>query len=247
MAEKQLNLSFVTVHFFYVAKTLKEKNSKLYRYKKGIMEKRYVTGFISFFVMTLVGCSSKSNDEHTAYTFKSQEEKKAIREIILEDQLLAPISIAVHDSILVLRDISETQFFHVYTIDNGKVIAKFGTKGQGPEDYNAPTQIDIDIRKREIRTFDVQFKLYRTYHLDSIVKNGVVRNTKSIRFPMGIEDPRPINDSMFVTLGRFEKGMYAICNQGEVIQTGFDYPGEINLPDFKKSFIFDGKLKGQSG
>lgn len=207
------------------------------------MKKHYIISFISFFIMTLIGCSSESNNGNAKYKFKSEERKGAIREIILEDQLLGPVSIAVYDSIMVLRDISEPPFFHIYNINSGKAIAKFGTRGQGPEDYNAPTQVDIDTRSREIMTFDVQSKLYRTYSLDTIIKNGVARNTKSIRFPVEIEDPRPINDSIFITLGSFEKGMYAICNKGEIVKTEFDYPGEINLPDIKKAFIFDGKLK----
>lgn len=163
-----------------------------------------------------------------------------IGELKFNGELLNPTSIIKQDSFFIICDKSADTFFHVYSARSYNLITKMGNRGNGPDDFFNPVMININHLNNTFATFDNQLKLYREYKLTELI-NHKFKNLYSCRLPQRVSQAVPFGD-YFITIGAFENNMYGICREDTIIKTQFEYPGNIDLSDFKKSFIFDGKI-----
>lgn len=194
-----------------------------------------IVGFV-----LLPGCSGDRNND--CYLIKGNKIKHA-GELKLDMELLNPIKIVIKDSFFIVCDISTEKFFNIFNCKTGKTVCSAGMKGNGPDDYQNPKYFGIDAAQNKVFTYDNILKLYREYNWEDVIENKAMVPVFSKRIPIGIDDVIRLADSTYVMKGFLQRGMYAYLHKDSLEYTGIDYPGEFQLPDTKKCFLFSGNMQ----
>ena len=194
---------------------------------------------ISYLIILLCICCTEKEDNSPFMI--TETHISHIGELAFNEEILSPTHIIKQDSVFIICDKGGDFFFHLYNAQSYNLINKLGTRGSGPDDFFNPVMMDINPQNNTLITFDDQSKLYREYKLTDLINNKF-KNLCSYRLPQRVEKAISLVE-YFITIGFFEHNMYGICKEDTIIKTEFEYPGDIELSDFKKSFIFNGKIK----
>ncbi|MGV8139559.1 MAG: BF3164 family lipoprotein [Mangrovibacterium sp.] len=118
------------------------------------------------------------------------------------------VDMEIMDSLLVLNEMFSDKIYKVFNINTGKLLEKGINKGKGPNELIYPGRMHVlgkskfaqyDRGKKELDIFDVKGKPLLQF-----------RNT--LKVETGGFEIYPVNDSILLCTGIFEKGRYCLAN-----------------------------------
>lgn len=157
----------------------------------------------------------------------------------------SPGGLQKKENSLVILDYKSDSLFHLIDIKNNVYWGAFGSKGQGPNEFNHPQNIQIyddnlycyDGDKAEIKRIEINNEEKR------IACSTFVKFEDNWSF-----DVIPISNQSFLANGCFEEGMFRVINEkSETLFTIASYPykdeGEKNIPNKFRAMAYQGTMR----
>lgn len=124
----------------------------------------------------------------------------------------------IFDSILLVFDELNEHFFYFYNLNNHKLLASFGKKGKGPNEFVRPPEVLGSFRSEnnEIYFFlndQFQNEMVEVKLLESINSRRIVtQETFNLSYKLPIRILTRINDSIFAGTGNDKRGSLFLYN-----------------------------------
>tara|TARA_R110002096_G_scaffold267901_1_gene461633 strand:+ start:169 stop:1233 length:1065 start_codon:yes stop_codon:yes gene_type:complete len=99
---------------------------------------RAIKLFFCFLAISILSNCSQKTEKRELFVDQFPVSKQLTSIPIGEIENSIPSQIMVEDSLLIILNSRGEKFFQVYNKSNMKSIAEFGTKGEGPEEFNSP-------------------------------------------------------------------------------------------------------------
>ncbi|MGL5546200.1 MAG: BF3164 family lipoprotein [Tannerellaceae bacterium] len=136
--------------------------------------------------------------------------------------------IRVVDSMLVLLDRQNTNFFSVYSKRDHHKIKDFGEKGSGPFDYNIPFFVRRDIPDDTLSIFEFMKYKVHNYGLDQLVNNRATPSvTELSKEAFGYLKPHMCRDYVFFTNNEVTDGIIMRYNLNDKSMLWIKAPEEV--------------------
>lgn len=176
-----------------------------------------------FLIIWVYGCIPSTNSEI------------AVEDIHFEQSEIStfvglPIQITVLDTMLLINDFYGDSLIHCISLKDGKLITKFGVRGNGPNEVLSP----LYIFGREDSLFVFSRPLWNLYDVN--LQNKEKKEIqKKFRVPSEVSLLFPFQDGLYFCSGMFDDKRFWIFNSlGEKISAIGDYPlfwsEESNIP-----------------
>lgn len=207
------------------------------------------TRYSSFAILLLIincflSCSDKG-DKNLEEKFKRSKELNHEVVTIKDNEIYSKIyQLLINKNHLIAHDYNGEYFFSLTDINSGDIIARFGKKGQGPNEVMMMPQI-----------LTLVGNILYFYDIDRDILFSINCNNGSNYIPQKIIDfdknkkimrVLPIADRKYVALGGFDDGRYLLLDEnGHEISCYFDYPnfeGDEHFTNYHKAFAFRGNL-----
>ncbi|MDR1646090.1 MAG: TolB-like 6-bladed beta-propeller domain-containing protein [Tannerellaceae bacterium] len=182
------------------------------------MERQAILFILNLLIIFFPGCSNENKIKQL--DFKIQEDIECIS-IPYQDILGITMQLQKKDNLLFLNDFRGDTLIHIYDVRKQQLLRKMIPVGSGPKELMSPVEIHVD--KEHLFIFYRQTSLMYSIPLDSVM-NGNKDMVKNFQVPDGANLLFPINDSLFISSGFFEKRYVLFNHSGELIHEFGEYP-----------------------
>lgn len=166
----------------------------------------------------LSACAGDTDGGSTRATFHTEAQPLNAEVIYASDSLGMPHLLAVAGEQLLVTDIGGGASLHV--LKQGRRLASYGRKGQGPGEFSAIRTLQPSPDGRTVWLYDLENTRLTLLDLDSVLagSRGAVRRTLLLRSDLGPMNAVRLSDSLIASSGLFTRGRLALFTGSGTLQ-----------------------------
>lgn len=201
---------------------------------------RYLfVSFLTFCLIVVFSITSCSNSEKELSWGKYSESELEFHPLHIAPLLGNPYSINLIDSILLIADKVEDKSLLLYNMNDSSYVRTLSI-GNGPGEIIFPIDVNVSIQGRYVNAFLRQTGEFRTYPLDSLLKD-VTSEYESVN--LGMADRGIQTSKGYVGLGLYEDGLLRFYNKGGSLEQKENLYAEYGIDNVSDLYrLFQGLL-----